>query len=154
MRHAKIAALFAALILFAGAAGAETRTTHAQFERLLHQVADGWNANDAAKAADAFAADAIYSEPPAKQLYRGREALYKFFGGPQGRKEWMRMTWHNISFNETTQVGAGEFTYAWPGGQVHGVVSIRVRAGLIANWREYFYESPLEWEKFQGENRF
>jgi hypothetical protein len=153
MHRTAVLFVLACAILPRAIAG-EARTTEVQFERLLHQVADGWNANDARKAADAFAEDAIYSEPPDKQLYRGREALYKFFGGPQGRKEWMRMTWHHIAFNEKTQVGAAEFTYAWPGGQVHGIASIRVKDDLIANWREYFYESPLAWEKFQGANRF
>ena len=71
-----------------------------------------------------------------------------------GRASSMRMTWHHVSFNEAKQVGSGEFTFEWPDGQVHGMTSIRIRDCLIANWREYFYESDLDWEEFQGINRF
>ncbi len=125
-----------------------------RFETLVTRVADGWNANDAAHAASAFSADAIYSEPPDKQLYVGREAIYRFFGGETGREYPMHMTWHHLSFNEKHQTGAGEFTFGWPDGQVHGMVSLRLTAGLISNWREYFYESDKNWQDFQGGNRF
>jgi hypothetical protein len=132
----------------------DRRLDDAGFVALMNEVAAGWSANDARRAAEAFHPDAIYSEPPDKQLYRGRETLFRFFGGPAGRKQRMTMTWHHLSFDEASQVGAGEFTFAWEGGQVHGMVSIRVRDGLIGNWREYFYESPLTWQAFQGANRF
>lgn len=58
-----------------------------EFRRLMRQVAAGWNAGDARRAADCFTDNAIYTEPPAKQVYRGREALFKFFGGTEGRKQ-------------------------------------------------------------------
>lgn len=125
-----------------------------QFAALLQQVAEGWNTNDAAQAASAFHPEAVYSEPPDRQLYQSRDALYAFFGGEEGRSSWMRMTWHHVSFDEATQIGSGEFTFAWPGGKAHGMTSIRVRECLIGNWREYFRESDLEWDAFQGANRF
>jgi len=34
------------------------------------------------------------------------------------------------------------------------MVIVKVREGKISNWREYWYESPLAWEKFIGENKF
>lgn len=148
---------FAVMLLSVGHAVAREpgrRLDDTGFVVLVNEVAAGWTANDARRAANAFHPDAIYSEPPDKQLYRGRETLFRFFGGEQGRPYRMAMTWHHLSFDEASQVGAGEFTFAWEGGQVHGMVSIRVRDGLIANWREYFYESPLGWEAFQGANRF
>ncbi len=46
----------------------------------MERVAAGWNEGDARAAADCFTDDAIYSEPPGRQLYEGREALYEFFG--------------------------------------------------------------------------
>lgn len=125
-----------------------------QFEALLERLAEAWNANDAALAASLFSVDAVYSEPPDRQLYVGREALYQFFGGEQGRSSWMRMDWHHISFNQRRQTGAGEFTFAWPGGQVHGMVSIRIEAGLISRWREYFHESDLNWDAFHKDSAF
>lgn len=146
--------LLALSLLFLASPATAQRLDEAGFHTLLQRVADGWNRNDAAYAAAAFHADAIYTEPPAKQLYKGRDQLFRFFGGPGGRDGFMRMQWHHLSFNEAAQTGAGEFTFAWDGGQVHGMVSIKVRDGLIANWREYMYRSDLPWAEFQGENRF
>ena len=63
------------------------KATHTQqFEILMQALADGWNQGNAQKAADCFTENAVYSEPPDKQLYRGRAALFKFFGGNEGRK--------------------------------------------------------------------
>ncbi|TQV68187.1 nuclear transport factor 2 family protein [Exilibacterium tricleocarpae] len=55
------------------------------FERLLNRVADDWNRGDARAAADCFTPDAVYIEPPDRQLYEGRQALFEFFGGEEGR---------------------------------------------------------------------
>ncbi len=121
---------------------------------MLETVANGWNTNDAALAASAFAVDAVYSEPPDRQIYRGRQEIFSFFGGEDGRDGWMSITWHHVSFNESTSVGAAELTFEWPKGQVHGMVSIRVENGFIKNWREYFYESHFDWDRFTRLNRF
>jgi hypothetical protein len=43
-----------------------------EFERLMQTIAEGWNEGNARQAADCFSQDAIYVEPPDKQLYRGR----------------------------------------------------------------------------------
>jgi ketosteroid isomerase-like protein len=131
----------------------EQRITSKGFERLMQLLADSWNKGDARKAADYFSEDAIYSEPPDKQLYKGRAELFKFFGGNEGRKSAMKMTWHHLVFDEQKQVGAGEFTFEF-GSKVHGVAMIKVNEGKISHWREYWYESDLDWEKFIGENKF
>lgn len=124
-----------------------------EFGLLMQTVATGWNTGNARQAANCFTEDAIYSEPPDKQLYKGRAALFKFFGGKEGRKNGMKMTWHHLIFNEREQLGAGEFTFEY-GTVVHGVVMVKVHEGKISNWREYWYESPLAWEQFIGENKF
>jgi ketosteroid isomerase-like protein len=130
-----------------------TSTRTQQFEILMQALADGWNQGNAQKASDCFTEDAVYSEPPEKQLYRGRAALFKFFGGTEGRKRTMKMTWHHLIFNERTQIGAGEFTFDY-GGTVHGVAMVKVKNGKISNWREYWYESPLDWKSFTRSNPF
>jgi SnoaL-like domain len=124
-----------------------------EFETLMQTVASGWSEGNARKAADCFAEDAIYTEPPDKQLYKGRDALFIFFGGEEGRKSAMKMTWHHLMFSETKQIGSGEFTFEY-GGKVHGMVIVKIVDGKIKNWREYWYESDLSWEKFIGENKF
>ena len=40
------------------------------------------------------------------------------------------------------------------GSKSHGVAIVRITDGRIRNWREYWYESDLDWERFVGENRF
>jgi ketosteroid isomerase-like protein len=143
------------LLLMAISAGpmrAETTRT-AEFETLMQALAAGWNAGNAQKAADCFTENAVYSEPPDKQLYRGRDALLKFFGGNEGRKRAMKMTWHHLVFNERTQIGAGEFTFEY-GGIVHGVAMLKIENGKISHWREYWYESAFDWEKFTRSNPF
>lgn len=129
------------------------KLTTAQFDVLMNTVAEGWNKGDAKKAADCFAEEAIYIEPPDKQLYRGRAALFKFFGGEEGRKSEMKMTWHHLMFNEPQQIGAGEFTFEY-GSKVHGMVIVKLIDGKISRWREYWYESNLDWQTFIGESKF
>jgi hypothetical protein len=102
------------------AADKKQKITAMEFERLMQLVADGWNKGDARKAADCFTENAIYSEPPDKQLYKGRAELFRFFGGNEGRKSAMKMSWHHLVFNEQEQIGAGEFTFEF-GSKVHGV---------------------------------
>jgi hypothetical protein len=131
----------------------EQRITSKGFERLMQLLANSWNKGDARKAADCFVEDAIYSEPPDKQLYKGRAELFKFFGGNKGRTSAMKMTWYHLVFDEQKQIGAGEFTFEY-GSKVHGVAMVKVAEGKISHWREYWYESDLDWEKFIGENKF
>jgi SnoaL-like domain len=84
-----------ALLLSIGANNPQ-HITAAKFQTLMQAVADGWSEGNARKAADCFTEDAIYTEPPDKQLYKGREALFKFFGGNEGDKSQMKMTWHHF----------------------------------------------------------
>jgi ketosteroid isomerase-like protein len=125
-----------------------------EFDQLLFQVADGWNRGDAQSAADCFADDAVYIEPPDKQLYRGKAELYEFFGGDEGRDAPMSMTWHNRIFDEERQVGTGEYTFGYRGRLTHGIVIVKVRNGKIWRWREYQYRTEMDWNKFIGESDF
>ncbi|MGA0555405.1 nuclear transport factor 2 family protein [Larkinella sp. VNQ87] len=127
--------------------------SRADFLRLMQTVADGLNENNGRKAADCFALDAIYSEPPNKQIYRGRDRIFEFFGGFKGRPKVAQMVWHHLAFDEQTQIGSGEFSLTYDK-TVHGMVSVRIRDGLIGNWREYFYQSALDWNGFVLQNPF
>jgi nuclear transport factor 2 (NTF2) superfamily protein len=131
----------------------DNKLTRLEFTQLLQRLADGWNNGDTKQAANCFTQDALYTEPPDKQFYSGREALYQFFGGDNGRAGQMNMVWHHILFDEEDQIGAGEFTFTYDD-TVHGVTMIKVRDGLISNWREYWYASPLGREVFIEKNSF
>lgn len=123
------------------------------FNQLMQTIADGWNEGNARKAAVCFSEDAIYVEPPEKQLYHGRAELYEFFGGDNGTDLPMKMTWHHLAFNEEEQVGFGEYTFQLHG-CYHGIVVVKIVAGLIKAWREYQYRSELNWEEFTMWNPF
>ena len=127
--------------------------TALEFEQLMQTVANGWNTGNARNAADSFNEDAIYIEPPDKQLYRGRAELYEFFGGDAGTDIPMKMAWHHLAFNEEEQVGFGEYTFQMHG-RYHGIVVVKIEAGLIQHWREYQYRSELDWEQFTSQNPF
>ena len=129
------------------------KLTTKEFERLMQTVSDGWNEGDARKAADCFCEDAIYVEPPDKQLFHGRTELYEFFGGDAGTDIPMQMTWHRLAFNEDEQVGFGEYTFKMHG-RYHGIVVVRIESGLIKQWREYQYRTELNWDEFTSHNPF
>lgn len=121
------------------------------FRRLLATIADAWNEGDTATALACFTDDARYTEPPDTQHYEGRDELFAFFGGDDPPA--MSMTWHTIVFDEELQMGAAEYSYSGTN-TYHGVVVIRLRGGLVANWREYQQRSDLDWESFTALNPF
>ena len=82
-----------------------------------------------------------------------RAELYEFFGGDLGTDLPMKMTWHHLAFNEAAQVGFGEYTFQMHG-RYHGIVVVKIEAGLIKHWREYQYRSESSWEDFTSRNPF
>jgi hypothetical protein len=130
-----------------------TVLTSVEFRSLMQTIADGWNEGNARKSANCFAEDAIYTEPPNKQFYRGRESLYEFFGGGEEPAPSMSMTWHHLLFDEQEQIGVGEYTYQGMN-RYHGLVIVKVTSGRVSNWREYQYKSDLKWDEFIGANKF
>jgi hypothetical protein len=137
----------------ANSSGAADKITAAQFKELMQMVAAGWNEGNAKKAADWYSEDALYTEPPEKQVYVGRKALYEFFGGDRKPEPPMKMTWHHLAFDEATQIGFGEYTFQMHN-RYHGIVIVKIRSGKISNWREYQYKSDLEWREFVKKNDF
>jgi SnoaL-like domain len=121
------------------------------FRAMLQRIADAWNAGDTHTALACFASDARYTEPPDTQHYAGRDELYDFFGGEHPPP--MSMSWHTIVFDPELQTGAAEYTYTGTN-TYHGVVVIKLRDDLIANWREYQHRSDLDWDAFTALNRF
>ena len=144
----------ATLLILLGACSCQERNSQRissdEFTDILTQISTGWNEGNARMAADVFAGDAVYEEPPRKQYYRGQPAIFEFFGGEKGFDRPMKMTWHHVAFDEDTQIGFGEYTFAM-NKQYHGIVIIMIKNKKIARWREYQYESSLDWSVFSGE---
>jgi ketosteroid isomerase-like protein len=119
----------------------------------MTQLADAWNRGDSRAAADLFTEDALYSSPPSTKIHQGRQDLFEWFGGSQGRPKPMRMVWHHLVFDEEQQIGSGEYTFTYAV-RTHGMVLVRLHDGKIGNWREYEIESPLDWDALVGKNNF
>ncbi|HWL85051.1 MAG TPA: nuclear transport factor 2 family protein [Polyangiaceae bacterium] len=130
-----------------------SRLSRASFEALMQRLADGWNRNDAREAIDCFTNDARYSAPPNPRIRRGRDELFRFFGGETGRPHAMHLQWHHLIFDEAGQIGAGEYTFKYEI-QSHGVVLVRLVNGRIAQWREWEVESPASFEELTKDNAF
>ena len=124
-----------------------------EFESLMQTIAASWNEGNAQKAADCFLEDAVYVEPPDRQIYHGRHELYEFFGGDSGPEIPMHMTWHHLAFNEAEQIGFGEYSFQMHG-RYHGIVTVKIENGLIKFWREYQYKTELSWDEFTSLNPF
>jgi hypothetical protein len=124
-----------------------------EFFTLMKTVADGWNQGNARKAADCFSENAVYLEPPNRQVYSGRQALYNFFGGTTRPEPQMKMEWHHLAFNAREQVGYGEYTFQGHN-RYHGIVTVLIESGTISKWREYQYQSQTDWAEFAGNSRF
>jgi hypothetical protein len=131
----------------------DIKLTSSEFYLLLQTIAEGWNEGNARKAANGFHEDAVYVEPPYRQLYHGRAELFEFFGGASGPAIPMHMTWHHLAFNEQEQIGFGEYTFQM-NNRYHGIVVVKLESGLIKHWREYQYRSELNWEEFTSHNQF
>jgi hypothetical protein len=129
------------------------KLTATEFSKLMNTVAEGWNEGSARKAADCYTEDAVYTEPPDKQVYVGRQELYEFFGGDKKPERPMKMVWHHLAFDEASQVGFGEYTFQM-NNRYHGIVVVKITRGKISNWREYQYKSDMEWKNFIGKNQF
>lgn len=127
--------------------------TEKSFSEIATNIAKGWNEGNATFASQYFDENAVYEEPPKKQLYKGRKEIFEFFGGERGFDTPMKMEWHNLAFNEEKQIGFGEYTFAM-NNQYHGIVIIKFENGKIVRWREYQYKSDLSWDDFAEESNF
>lgn len=127
--------------------------TEEEFLGVLTAVAQSWEEGDARKAVQFFSDNAIYEEPPKRQLYRGKKEIFEFFGGEKGFNKPMKMEWHKISFNEDEQTGFGEYTFS-TNNPYHGIVVMKFLNKKIIEWREYQYRSALNWKEFAGGSKF
>lgn len=66
----------------------------------------------------------------------------------------MTMTWHHLLFDESKQIGVGEYTFAYKGIETHGIVIVQIVEGKIQRWREYQDRSEMNREDFVGESVF
>lgn len=145
--------LVSAIRMNTNSGGMDNKITSAQFTNLMRTVAAGWNEGDAEKAANCYTEDALYTEPPDKQVYAGRKALYEFFGGDKKPNPPMKMAWHHLAFDVESQTGFGEYTFQM-NNRYHGIVVVKIKNGKISNWREYQYKSDLGWREFVKRNDF
>lgn len=124
--------------------------TAGEFDALLARLADGWTRRDYAAVAAEFAEDVRYGDPTRYDL-AGRPALQAFFEDDDGRPQ--SVTWHHAAFDLDRQFGAAEYTYEGTL-RYHGMVLVKLQAGVITHWREHQHVDPRAWEEFIGGTRF
>jgi ketosteroid isomerase-like protein len=118
-----------------------------EFSTLMEKLALGWSQQDTDSALDCFTQDALYIEPPDIQIYRGHEQLRPYFAA---LKPGTFMRFQNLWFDESKQVGAGEYSFGMKDDATadHGVVVVEIREGKIAFWREYQRKGPSAFSEF------
>lgn len=121
------------------------------FEALMWTIAQSWSTGEPRAAADCFTEDVVYVEPPDRQHYAGRDAVYELSGGDDPSP--MTMTWHHLVFDAQRQIGVGEYTFRGRR-QFHGIAIVELRDGRISRWREYQYQHDADWLDFIGDSRF
>ena len=117
------------------------------FDSLMGRVAQGWTTNDTELALSAFTPDAVYTEPPDRQYYRGHGELRRFFDAVRPGSS---MIWHHLWYDPETGVGAGEYSFHNGGRDtaVHGVAVVKLHDGKIQVWREYQRRGAIGFEDF------
>ncbi len=125
----------------------ESMLTHNLFDQLMNKLAVAWSEQDTDDALACFTEDAVYMEPPDVQFYHGHEQLRPYFAALEPG---MYLAFHNLCFNELTQVGMAEFTFGRIGRDTAdvGVIVITVENGKIKNWREYLRKGPADFKQF------
>src|SRR3972149_2783323 len=120
-----------------------------EFYALMEQLARAWSQQDTDSALACFSQDAVYLEPPDIQFYQGHEQLRPYFAA---LKPGAFMHFHNLWFDETKQVGAGEYSFGMTGKATadHGIAVVALRSGKIAVWREYQRKGPSGFQDFIG----
>jgi hypothetical protein len=117
------------------------------FVGLMMRVAKGWSSQDTALALSAFHPEALYTEPPNLQMYRGHDELRPFFSAVTPGSS---MIWHHLWYNPGTGIGAGEYSFHKGGRDtaVHGVAVVEIRDGKITYWREYQRRGDIDFGRF------
>jgi hypothetical protein len=124
-----------------------SRLNTKEFQALMEQLARAWSQQETELALACFTQDAVYIEPPDIQHYQGHEQLRPYFAALEPGTF---MHLHHLWFDESNQVGAGEYSFGMTGKVTadHGTVVVELRDGKIAFWREYQRKGPSEFQDF------
>lgn len=117
------------------------------FHELMERLARGWSTQDTELALSCFAEDAVYMEPPDVQLYVGHEQLRPYFAALDPGTY---MHFNVLLFDDTTQVGAGEYAFGHERSELadHGVAVVEIERDRIRHWREYQRKGPARFGDF------
>jgi hypothetical protein len=117
------------------------------FRELLERLARAWSTQDTELGLSCFTDDALYSEPPDVQLYRGHVQLRPYF---DALTPGTSMQFHTTAFDEQSQRGFGEYSFGHERSETadHGVAVVDVRNDRICSWREYQRKGPANFDAF------
>jgi hypothetical protein len=120
-----------------------------EFSKLMSKLANAWMNRSTNTALECFKEDAIYMEPPDKQLYIGHVQLKPYF---DALREGVFFKFHNIMFNEQTQVGSCEYSFGNIKNEIcdTGVLVIELENNKIKFWREYQTKGSTDFNSFKS----
>jgi hypothetical protein len=124
--------------------------TRQEFVDLLQHLSSGWKERHYADIIGRFAPDVLYVDP-LRYRFTDRTVLLQFFQDDAGAEQ--TVDFHHVLFDEADQIGMVEYSYRGSF-LYHGVVVVKMVAGLIQEWREFQHTSPLPWEQFFRESTF
>ena len=148
MENEKCLHVLVTMLFFYSCQPEKTGISTQEFKTLMNSIATGWSTQNTDLALSSFDENAIYMEPPNVQYYQGHAQLRPYFDALEARHN---MQFHHIWFDETTQIGVGEFTFSYgkPTADV-GIAVIELKNGKIKFWREYLQKGPTEFKEFIG----
>lgn len=118
-----------------------------EYRTLLERLASAWAARDPVAAVECFTENAVYMEPPDRQVFIGRDQLRAYFS-PLEPGTYLSL--RNVAFDESDGVGMVEFSFGVSDRPTasHGVAVTVIEDGRIAIWREYWRSGPSAWDEF------
>jgi SnoaL-like domain len=118
-----------------------------EFRELMERLARAWSTQDTELGLSCFTERAVYMEPPDIQLYVGHDELRPYFAA---LTPGTFMRFNALMFDESAQVGAGEYAFGDERSEVadHGVAVVEITEGRIAFWREYQQKGPASFGDF------
>lgn len=127
------------------------RTTEAEFRRVMSLAETLVSRHNAEIVAEIFTTDAVFIEPPDRQLIVGHEQLRPYFLAVDPHQY---LTFHRCWWDGDNQRGACEYSYGIAGmpDAEHGMIVVEFEAGRIAKWWEYNVPGAADFLTFCSTN--
>ncbi|HQU84898.1 MAG TPA: nuclear transport factor 2 family protein [Pyrinomonadaceae bacterium] len=115
-----------------------------EFKNMLETMAQAWSNRDYEKVSEYFAEKLFYSDS-LNYSFKSKREILDFFKDDEGFSQ--NCIFHNVVFDEETQIGTGEYTYRGTF-CYHGTAWIKIEDEKIVEWREYQHVSEKNYDDY------